>query len=131
MIALDTNVLVRFLVRDDEAQGERAEALLRRAIAAGDLLFVSDVAMCEIAWVLGSAYELSRSEIASGLRQLLHAAQLRFRNADALRRALDDYAARRGDFADYVVRETAREAGCSDVATFDRALLKDPGFVPV
>jgi predicted nucleic-acid-binding protein len=131
VIALDTNVLVRFLVRDDERQSARAEALVRRTAAAGEPLFVSDVTLCELVWVLGTAYEIPRAEIAAGLRRLASAAQLLFRRPDAIRRAIEAYASRRGDFADYLILEHASEAGCSAVATFDRALLREPGFVKV
>jgi predicted nucleic-acid-binding protein len=131
MIALDTNVLVRFLVRDDERQSARAEALVRRAATAGEPMFVSEITLCELVWVLGSAYEIPRAEIAAGLRQLASAAQLRFRSPDAIRRAVEAYATRRGDFADYLILEHAREAGCSAVATFDRTLLREGGFVRV
>lgn len=129
MIGVDANILVRFLVRDDEPQTARAEALMRHAVAAGERLFVSDVTVCEIVWVLSSAYELPRPEIVAGLRTLTSAAQLTFRSADEIRRALGDYEHRKGDFADYLIREHALTAGCSAVATFDRALLDAPGFV--
>jgi predicted nucleic-acid-binding protein len=128
VIALDTNVLVRFLVRDDDKQAARAEAALRLALERGDQLFVSDVVLCELAWVLTSAYELSRGEITDALEKLVASAQLRFHDADALRRAIGDYRSRRGDFADYVIQAQAQRAGCRTVLTFDRALLRDPGF---
>ena len=53
MIALDTNVLLRFLVADDVAQQERAARLIASAIQKEELLFVGDVVMCEAVWVLG------------------------------------------------------------------------------
>ena len=53
----------------------------------------------------------------------------RFEAPDGLGRALSAFARGTGDFADYVTRERAREAGCTEVATFDRALLREDGFV--
>jgi predicted nucleic-acid-binding protein len=128
VIALDANVLVRFLVTDDRRQSEQAAALLERAIAASEMLFISDVVVCETVWVLSSAYQVPRAEIVLTLRNLVRARQLSFSSADRLVRALDAFADGRGDFADYLIAEQARDAGCEVVATFDRALLKERGF---
>lgn len=128
MIALDTNVLVRFLREDDEAQFRAAAAVVSRAGRAGEQLFVSDVALCEVVWVLSASYDVPKPEIVAILRKLLHSRQLTFRASDVLVRALEAYAAGKGDFADYVIREDAAAAGCDSVATFDKALLKEAGF---
>ncbi len=61
MIGLDTNVLVRFLVEDDAEQAVRAKGVVRRAIERDEKLFVSDVVVCELAWVLERAYGLGRA----------------------------------------------------------------------
>ena len=128
MIALDTNVLIRFLVEDDEAQSRRATKLIEGAVARDEQLFVSDIVMCETVWVLSSAYGFSRAEIVDALSQLLRARSVVFNSADSIARALDAYRKERGDFADYLIREHARSAGAETVATFDGALLKDSGF---
>jgi predicted nucleic-acid-binding protein len=128
LIALDTNVLVRFLREDDEAQFRAAAAVVSRAGRADEQLFVSDVALCEVVWVLSASYDVPKLEIVTILRKLLHSRQLTFRASDVLLRALEAYAAGKGDFADYVIREDAAAAGCDSVATFDKALLKEAGF---
>ena len=64
-----------------------------------------------------------------GLPLLFNAAHLTFRDADGLMRALAVFVDGKGDFADYVIQEHARAAGCAGVATFDRTLLKETGFV--
>jgi predicted nucleic-acid-binding protein len=129
VIALDTNVLVRFLVVDDKAQSAKASKLVERAVVRNEALFVSDVVICETVWVLLAAYRLSRAQVGDILGQLLKAAHLSFRDVDGLVRALEAFVAGKGDFADYVIKEQARAAGCEGVATFDRALLKEEGFV--
>jgi predicted nucleic-acid-binding protein len=129
MIALDTNVLVRYLVEDDAAQSARAAKRISSAMRAGDSLFVGTLVVCEVAWVLLVAYKTPKSELLEVLRRLLRASQLTFENADAIARALDAFERGRGDIADYVIRETALAHGCEAVATFDKALLKEPGFV--
>lgn len=129
MIALDTNVLVRFLVEDDPLQSDRAAGLVERVVEAGDRLFVSEVVMCELVWVLKGAYGFRRQQIADTLADLLRARHLVFSGNDRLWRALRAFDAGRGDFADYVILEQARGADCDAVATFDRALQKEGGFV--
>jgi predicted nucleic-acid-binding protein len=129
MIAVDTNVLVRFLVNDDKAQSARAVRLIERVAARDETLFVSDAVICEAVWVLQSGYQVPRSQIGAILDQLFKAARLAFRDVDGLMRALAAFVAGKGDFADYLIQEHARAAGRDEVVTFDRALLKEPGFV--
>jgi predicted nucleic-acid-binding protein len=128
MIGLDTNVLVRFLVEDDEEQCRRATAVIESTVERGQELYISDIVMCETVWVLTSAYRFSRTQIADVLAQLLRAKQMAFPSSDRIARSLDAYRSGRGDFADYLIREHARAAGCETVATFDEPLLKEPGF---
>ena len=128
MIALDTNVLVRYLVEDDREQGRRAAVVIDRAIAADEPLFVSSIVLCELAWVLRGSYRQSRRQVGTTLRALLQARQLIIDAPDLVARALDTFERSRGDFADYLIREQARAAGHDTVVTFDQALHKDPGF---
>jgi predicted nucleic-acid-binding protein len=128
LIGLDTNVLVRLLVADDPVQAKKVDALVERAERADEPLFVSDVVLCETIWVLRQGYRFSRGEVCAVLVKLLNARQLTFSSTDCLRGALDAFAAGKGDFADYLLQELASDLGCRTVATFDRALLKEPGF---
>lgn len=131
MIALDTNVLVRYLVVDDAKQSALAAALINRAIGDDEALFVSHVVACEIVWVLSVSYGVSRQRIAELLGRLFRARHLEFAAVDQLLRALESFEEGKGDFADYLIREHARAAGHQQVATFDRALLREGGFVAV
>lgn len=128
MIALDTNVLVRFLVEDDAKQTRQATQVLEHALASGEPCFVSDVVMCEIVWVLDARYKIGRAEIQHALERLLQSHQLVFTSSSVLARALHAFTKGRGDFADYLIREHARTAGCETVVTFDGKLLKEAGF---
>ncbi|MDQ6611270.1 MAG: type II toxin-antitoxin system VapC family toxin [Gemmatimonadota bacterium] len=129
MIALDTNVLVRYVVEDDPRQSALATALIHRAIASDESLFVSDIVVCETVWVLRISYHIARAEIATLLRSLFRARHLAFRAANELQRALDAYENGKGDFADYLIREHGRSAEYESVATFDKVLLKERGFI--
>lgn len=130
MIALDTNVLVRFLVEDDAVQHRRAAHLIERADREEIPLLVTDVVLCELVWVLGYSYQVDRQAVIAILRDLLKAKQLLILSRDVVARAVDAFSTGRGDFADYVIREQARAMGSDSVATFDRALLKADGFIP-
>ncbi|MBS2024050.1 MAG: type II toxin-antitoxin system VapC family toxin [Deltaproteobacteria bacterium] len=126
MLALDTNVLVRFLVDDDAAQSAKARKVFERAGDRG--LYLSRIVACETVWVLRSAYEFTRAEIAGTLTRLLGVRQLVVSDSDLIANALDAYADGKGDFADYLIREEAIAADCEDVVTFDRTLQQEPGF---
>ena len=128
MIAIDTNVLVRFLVADDPGQFEAARRSFARLGPAEESGFVSDLVLAELVWVLRTVYEHSRGEILEALRALAAADHLSFEDDARLSRALQAFAAGRGDFADYLIRERAEAAGCSAVLTFDRVLQKEQGF---
>jgi predicted nucleic-acid-binding protein len=128
MTGVDTNVLVRYIVEDDPKQSRAAADLIERAVDEGEPLFVSQIVLCELVWVLSYAYRFSRVEIIAILLQLRRVAQLTIEAPDEVRRAIDAYAAQRGDFADYVIAERAIANGCSTIATFDRVLHTDPRF---
>ena len=128
MKALDTNVLVRFLVQDDPGQHRKAVRLIENATRDETALVVADVVLCELVWVLSYSYKIAKPQIVETLRNLLHAKQLAIVSRDAIARAVTAFTDGRGDFADYVIREQAREAGSDSVLTFDRALLKEDGF---
>lgn len=128
MIALDTNVLVRFIVEDDRAQSAAAAAFIERAVRREERLFIAQIVLCELVWVLDHAYDFDRAEIVGALHQLRRATQVELERPDEVRRAIETYASRRGDFADYLIAERALSAGCSSVVTFDRVLHADDRF---
>jgi predicted nucleic-acid-binding protein len=128
MIALDTNVLVRFLVEDDKAQSKRAKKLVEKAVKNEEELFVPDLVLVETAWVLKRSYSIKKEDIAKVLRTLLGARNLRFESSDRLARAIRADEKGRGGFSDYLIREAALERGCETVVTFDQVLQKEKGF---
>lgn len=129
MIGLDTNVLVRLLVEDDPDQCARARRFIKRAVADEESLFVCEIVLCELVWVLSAGYRFPRAEIAGILRELLRVREATIEAEDAVRRAMDRYATGGGDLADHLLLEHAVAAGCSRVATFDRKLAGRPPFV--
>lgn len=129
MIAVDTNALVRLIVRDDEGQFGRARAPIARVISEGHTVFVSDVGLAELVWVLDRAYGFAHETIVQHLRELILSTDVVVRSVEEVSRALDDVAAGDGGFADYLIREAARTAGAEIVYTFDRALVDGVAFI--
>jgi len=113
---------------DDEAQYDRVKRLLQRLQDEGEEAVITDNVLSETVWVLKAYYQAGKGEIVSALEYL--ASAVGFRLASPLRfyNALNAFTNGRGDFADYLLREQAFEAGCRTVATFDKALLTDEGF---
>ena len=128
MTGLDTNVLVRYLTQDDPVQARKAEAIIDRALAGGERVHLDTVVLCELVWVLRSAYGYDRATIAETLTKLLEAGQLSVDDRDRLREATGRYAVGIGDFADEVLALRNRSAGCDTTLTFDRAHRKSDLF---
>lgn len=127
MIALDTNVLLRFVLSDpDEPQTSVAERWIRRH--ARDGIHVDDIVLCEALWVLQSRYRWGRAAVVALVGDLLEADGFAFDDDTVVRRALEAYRGGRGDYSDYLIGERARRAGAEPVATFDRALSREAGF---
>ena len=120
MTGLDTNILVRYVTQDDEAQFLAALRLLNRK---GALFFVPDIVLVELDWVLSTIYEWTRDEIAETIGRLLTIHNLAFANEDDIRSALK--AVRQGaDLSDALIAAHSKHAGCKDLATFDKGLAK-------
>lgn len=124
MIGLDTNVVVRFLVDDDEVQGKRA----RNAIARGASFYLSTIVLCELVWVLERSYAYPKARIADILDGILRVNKFSVERPDDAWRALASYRANQGGFADALIASAATDAGCDVVLTFDKSLQRMPAF---
>ncbi len=127
MRAVDTNVLVRLITRDDERQAMAAQRFVEKSGG-----WVSHIVLTELAWVLDSVYALGRAEIAKAMELLLDQEQVVVQDPDVAIAALSLYRKGGGhDFADCLIVEVARKAGHGPVGTFDRKLARLPGAVAV
>jgi predicted nucleic-acid-binding protein len=123
MRAVDTNVIVRLAVRDDQTQTAAAEAYIAKAGA-----WVSHLVLVEVTWVLASVYELDRTQIALAVELLLQQKHLFLEAPEVVGAALALYRGSGGpDFADCMIVELARKAGHLPVGTFDRKFAKLAG----
>jgi predicted nucleic-acid-binding protein len=129
MLGIDTNVLVRFLVRDDEAQFQKARRLIKREVASGRSVFVSHLVILEAEWVLRSRYDLPKILIIEAISGLLDASDVQFEDEPTVEEALFIWKDTTADFADCLIGTKNRRLGCRATATFDRKAAKLPGFI--
>ncbi len=119
MLAVDTNVLVRLIARDDAAQVRSAEGFVAKGA------WVSHLILAETVWVLDSVYELPRAGIATALDMLLNHQSLTLQDADVVSAALIHFQKHsKVEFSDCLALEIARKAGHIPLATFDRDFAK-------
>jgi predicted nucleic-acid-binding protein len=119
MLAVDTNVLVRLITRDDAAQVRAAEEFV------GKGAWISHLILAETMWVLDSVYELSRDQISTAAEMLLNHEELTLQDADVVRAALNQFRDHgKVEFSDCLALEIARKAGHIPLATFDRDFAK-------
>ena len=128
MKAVDTNVLVRFLVRDDEKQARSAYRRFRRAEADREVLFVPLLVVLETIWVLESVYGVSREEILDAVEELMMMPVLEFEALPVVQGFVADARATKTDLPDLLIGHSARISGCDHVITFDRAAAKSGLF---
>jgi predicted nucleic-acid-binding protein len=131
MLGVDTNVLVRYLTRDDQPQYEKARRLIDREVSKGEPVLVSLLVLLETGWVLRSRYGLVKSEIVAAFSALLDTADLAFEDEPSIERAVYSWKDSATDFADCLIEARNRRLGCRATATFDGKALKLAGFVSV
>jgi predicted nucleic-acid-binding protein len=122
MRAVDTNVLVRLVTRDDRRQTAAAESFVSKGA------WVSTLVLMEATWVLAAVYELTHVEIVTAVEMLLHHRDLTLQDPDSVAAALEQYRKRPAlGFSDCLILETARKASHIPLGTFDRNLSKLDG----
>ena len=126
MIALDTNVLVRYVVRDDERQAGAARALLD-TLTDTEPGFVCREMLVELVWVLARTYSFAAPEIARLLLELLATNGLVLEAEDDVAKAAVAYGEQAGDFSDLMILAAARRSGALPVYTFDQRASRNDG----
>jgi predicted nucleic-acid-binding protein len=131
MIGIDTNVLVRFLVGDDQRQLQRAQKLIDRASSGGEPVLVSQLVLLEAEWVLRSRYALGKSEIMRAFSGLLDSMELTIEDETSVEQALFLWKDSSAEFADCLIATRHHNLGCRATASFDARALNLPGFIAV
>ena len=130
MIALDTNVLLRYLVRDIPEQAEAARDLLESLTPEQPGFICREVAI-ETVWVLERSYRLTRAQVADLIEQLIATDSLVFESSDDVINAILRYRSGDADFADLMILAAAERAGAIPLYTFDQRLARSRGAILV
>lgn len=130
MIAIDTNVLLRYLVEDDVRQAAAARKLLD-GLSVERPAFICREVMIETVWVLERSYRFAREQIAGVLADLVMAETLVVEAADAVSRSAARYRQSNAGFADLMIAEAADRVEAWPLFTFDRRLAREEGVVLV
>ena len=130
MIGVDTNVVLRFYVADDQPQFDRVQRLARsKGWREGAL--VNPIVLSEATWTLARLWKRSRAEIADLVERILETEAFVVVFPDAARRALESYRNSAADYADCLIAEINRELGASTTFTFDEDAQPIAGFSAV
>jgi predicted nucleic-acid-binding protein len=120
MKALDTNVLVRFLVRDDKRQAETIYRVFKKAESDREVFFVPLLVVLETIWVLESVYKIPRQEILDSVNELILMPILKFETQPAILNFISSARETKMDLSDLLIAHSAKFSGCECVLTFDK-----------
>lgn len=122
--ALDTNILVRFLVADDPTQARRVKTLFEGAEASGESFKVTLPVVLELIWVLSAVYDLSRREVLDALELLTELPILELEDPDSIHRLIHFGRASRADLPDLLIGLAGEARDCESALTLDRRLVQ-------
>lgn len=128
MIGIDTNILVRFLTKDDAIQTRLAEHFLQTTCTRDNPGYINSAVLIEVIWVLTRQYAATKESLISLLEQLLNIEQLEVANRDSVKEALLLFRSSKADFADCLILTLNFNAGCEVSYTFDKLASKLPAF---
>jgi predicted nucleic-acid-binding protein len=127
MQSLDTNLVFRLIVLDDEVEQSERAALVWQCATAGAGVFLSVTVLVELAWVLRTVAKQDRATIAGALFRLVDSMGVTTEREPIVRRALESYQRGSADFSDYIILESSRDASALPVLTFDQRFAREPG----
>ena len=119
MIGIDTNVLVRYLTQDDEQQALIATNIIKQHESSSQSLFISNIVICELVWVLERGYKYSKKDIVSVLQAILSTVEFNFEYYETLWLSTMEFEKSNADFSDILIGKIASLKGCMHTITFD------------
>ncbi len=128
MNALDTNLLVRFLVNDDRKQAHKVKQLFETAERAGEVFMLTTVVALELIWVLSAVYECSRADILRALEQLCMLPIVHFENPTLIQRLISLGRDTTIELPDLLIGLAGQSLGCETTLTFDRKAAQSDLF---
>lgn len=120
MIGIDTNILVRFVTRDDEEMAQRAYKIITKECTEKSPGFVSTIVLVELVWALRSQYGYDKSSILKALESLISAKELDFEHSEFVQQAYRLYSKGKVGFADVLIGLIHKNYGCKTTVTFDK-----------
>ena len=127
VIGIDTNILVRFLVRDDPGQSLRARNLMQ-SFSADEPGFIALAALVELVWVMQRSYGTPKEETIAFVEHFLRAEEMVVENAAVVWQAVHAYARSNADFTDCLIERSANQARCTRTLTLDAKAAKTAGM---
>ena len=124
MIAVDTNVLVRYITHDDKDQSILATRLLDSYIGKEKSIFINNIVLCELVWVLVRGYKYQKAQIIKTLKLLLSSVEFEFENHELAFLAVIEYEKAEADFSDILIGLLNHYKNCSVTYSFDQKALK-------
>lgn len=128
MIAVDTNVLVRYITNDDEEQSILAAKLLDKYAGQEKSIFINNVVLCELVWVLARGYKYSKIQIIKTLKLLLSSIEFEFETHELAFLAVFEYETAEADFSDILIGIVNHQLGCNVTYSFDKNAIKSKYF---
>ena len=128
MRALDTNILVRYVVADGPKQLALADRIIEECQENEEPVFLSVLVLCELAWVLDRCDQQSKVQMLDVMDTILSKTLFRIEHYELVRRSVHAWRHGKGGFAGYLIGEIALHAGCRDTVTLDRGLKGSAGF---
>jgi predicted nucleic-acid-binding protein len=124
MQGIDTNVLVRYILQDDPQQSQQANDFIEGECSPNNPAFINGIILCELVWVLETAYEYERKEISEILDKILRVRQFYIDQPEITWQALRGYSQDGADFADHYIAYLNAKNGCEYTVTFDKKASK-------
>jgi len=124
MRGIDTNILIRFLMGDDEQQAKKVYKIFKKTESEKNELFVPLLVMLELIWVLESVYEIPRTDILESISELILMPILKFEHQSALQHFTHAAQGNKYDLSDLLISHSAKYQGCETVITFDKKASK-------
>ena len=124
MIGLDTNILVRLLVNDDQKQSNQIVKRLEEAERNGEKIFISKLVLIETMWVLNSVYGFKPDKIVNALEIVSQIPSVKFEDSDLFDKLVDGYSDCKAGLADQLIRLDDLKSGCDIILSFDKKLCR-------
>lgn len=125
MIGIDTNILVRYLTNDVPKQSDEVITLFTKYTGQEASLYINDIVICELVWILESGYSYTTTQIATALKLILRTPEFVFNNHELLTRSVIEYERSNNvDISDIIISLTNNSNGCDLTYSFDKNAIK-------